>query len=176
MRNFAPSKISRYTVILLKLIACVYNVSLYEGYCILAFIHQLQIFYTNEQDSFMVTDSQLVQHIHYISWLFLCVVDCGPPVAPQRGSLESYTDTTEGSEVFYRCDPGLVPEGRMRAVCTRSGWSPNPSDLRCAGVFYIWEQFFHNCAREWGNYRLYLSTYTDSTCSIYKAGICTEFL
>ena len=43
-------------------------------------------------------------------------VDCGPPGAPQRGSLESYTNTTEGSEVFYSCNPGLVPEGRMRTV------------------------------------------------------------
>ena len=58
-------------------------------------------------------------------------VDCGHPVTPQNGSLESYTDTTYGSEVFYSCDPGLVPEGRMRAVCTRNGWSPNPADLNC---------------------------------------------
>ena len=70
-------------------------------------------------------------------------VDCGPPVAPRNGSLESYTNTTEGSEVFYTCNPGLVPDGRMRAVCTRNGWSPNPADLDCTeGVlqylhFYI---------------------------------------
>ena len=62
----------------------------------------------------------------------LFTVDCGPPAVPQRGSLENHTDTTEGSEVFYRCDPGLVPAGRMRAVCTRNGWSPNPADLRCS--------------------------------------------
>ena len=59
-------------------------------------------------------------------------VDCGPPVVPQRGSLESYTVTTEGSEVFYRCDQHLVPEGRMRAVCTGNGWTPNPADLSCS--------------------------------------------
>ena len=58
-------------------------------------------------------------------------VDCGPPGNPHNGSLESYTDTTEGSEVFYSCDPGLVPEGRMRAVCTEDGWSPNPAYLNC---------------------------------------------
>ena len=63
--------------------------------------------------------------------LFTTSVDCGQPGAPQRGSLESYTNTTEGSEVFYRCDPGLVPEGRMRAVCTRNGWSPNLAALNC---------------------------------------------
>ena len=62
----------------------------------------------------------------------LFTVNCGPPVAPQRGSLESYTNTTEGSEVFYSCNPGLVPEGWMRAVCTRNGWSPNPADLSCS--------------------------------------------
>ena len=58
-------------------------------------------------------------------------VDCGPPTAPQRGSLESYTNTAEGSEVLYRCDSGLVQEGRMRAVCTRNGWSPNPARVNC---------------------------------------------
>ena len=66
--------------------------------------------------------------------LFSCLlhaVDCGPPVAPQNGSLESYTVTTEGSEVFYSCNQGLVPERRMRAMCTRNGWSPTPADLNC---------------------------------------------
>ena len=58
-------------------------------------------------------------------------VDCGHPIAPRNGSLESYTDTTHGSEVFYSCDPSLVPDGRMRAVCTGNGWSPHPSDLNC---------------------------------------------
>ena len=63
-------------------------------------------------------------------------VDCGPPVASQNGSLENYTDTRNGSEVFYSCDPGLFPEGRMRTVCTLSGWSPNPADLNCTGKNY----------------------------------------
>ena len=60
-------------------------------------------------------------------------VQCGTPVAPQRGSLERYANTTEGAEVFYSCGHNLVPEGRMRAKCTKSGWSPNPADLSCAG-------------------------------------------
>ena len=62
----------------------------------------------------------------------LCAVDCGRPVAPRNGSLESYIDTTEGSEVFYSCNQHLVPEGRTRAVCTGNGWSPNPADLSCS--------------------------------------------
>ena len=59
-------------------------------------------------------------------------VDCGPPAVPLNGSLESYTDTTEGSEVFYSCDPGLVPEERMMSVCTVNGWSPNPGASTCS--------------------------------------------
>ena len=59
---------------------------------------------------------------NYNTCTYLFTVDCGAPDPPQRGSLESYTDTIEGSEVFYRCDPGLVPEGRMRTNCTRNGW------------------------------------------------------
>ena len=63
--------------------------------------------------------------------VYLLVVDCGPPVAPQNGSLESYTYTTVGSVAFYICDPGLVPEGKMRAMCTATGWSPDPAGLSC---------------------------------------------
>ena len=67
---------------------------------------------------------------------FTFSVNCDPPVSPQRGSLENYTNTTEGSEVFYSCDQGLVPEGRMRTVCTRNGWSPNPAELSCSVGMY----------------------------------------
>ena len=63
--------------------------------------------------------------------LFITSVDCGVPGDPQHGSLESYSGTTEGSEVFYSCNFLLVPEGTMRTVCTRNGWSPNPADLNC---------------------------------------------
>ena len=75
--------------------------------------------------SYSFQEGELVCSVVYLS------VDCGSPVAPQRGSLESYTGTTEGSEVFYSCAQHLVPEGRMRAVCTRNGWSPNPANLNC---------------------------------------------
>ena len=63
--------------------------------------------------------------------LFSPLADCGLPVAPRNGSLVNYTGTTHGSEVIYICDPGHVPEGRMRVVCTENGWSPNLDDLNC---------------------------------------------
>ena len=73
--------------------------------------------------------------IYIFSRKHLTSVDCGPPVVPRNGSLESYTNTSEASEVFYSCDQGLVPVGR-RTVCTRNGWSPNPADLCCAVGMY----------------------------------------
>ena len=63
--------------------------------------------------------------------MVISLVHCGSPVAPQHGSLENYTNTTEGAEIFYNCGQSWVPEGRTRAVCTRNGWSPNPADLSC---------------------------------------------
>ena len=77
------------------------------------------------------TIEDVINEFNEFTSLIIISVDCGLPVAPRNGSLESYTVTTEGSEVFYSCNPGLVPEGRMRAVCTNSGWSPNPADLSC---------------------------------------------
>ena len=62
---------------------------------------------------------------------YVFTVDCGPPGTPQRGST-NYTGTTEGSVVFYSCHQHLVPEERMRANCTRNGWSPlDPGRLSC---------------------------------------------
>jgi len=62
------------------------------------------------------------------------LIDCGSPPAPRNGSLESFTSTTEGSVVFYSCDPGLVPVGRMMSVCTGSGWNPDLPGLNCSEV------------------------------------------
>ena len=85
----------------------------------------------------MVWNFQRVAQIY----LLFCPpsVDCGPPTPPRNGSLENYTDSTEGSVVSYSCDPGLVPEGRMTALCTGNRWSPNPADLYCTlGMFGSW--------------------------------------
>ena len=36
--------------------------------------------------------------------------------------------------IFFRCEPGFNPAGRMRAVCGADGrWIPNPAEVRCTG-------------------------------------------
>ena len=45
-----------------------------------------------------------------------------------------YQDTTKGTEIFFKCNPGFVPAGRMRAVCAGDGrWIPDPATLVCSG-------------------------------------------
>ena len=60
------------------------------------------------------------------------VTGCGSPIAPDNGSIEAHQNTTEGAEIFFRCNPGFVPAGRMTAVCGADGrWNPDPAGLVC---------------------------------------------
>ena len=59
--------------------------------------------------------------------------DCGAPPPPVNGSVQPYTNTTEGSVVVFQCDPGFVPEGEMTAVCESDGqWVPYPGNVTCS--------------------------------------------
>ena len=70
----------------------------------------------------------------HIYWCIIPPVGCGRPVTPDNGSIEAHQNTTEGAEIFFRCDPGFVPAGRMRAVCGTDGrWNPDPATLVCTG-------------------------------------------
>ena len=42
----------------------------------------------------------------------------------------------EGAEIFFGCNPGFVPAGRMRAVCgADQRWNPDPGDHVCTCEF-----------------------------------------
>ena len=59
-------------------------------------------------------------------------VNCSDPTSPVDGTIDPYQNTTEGAEIFFRCDPGFIPAGRMRAVCGADGrWAPYPATLAC---------------------------------------------
>ena len=59
-------------------------------------------------------------------------VSCGQPLTHGNGSIETYQNTLEGAEIFFRCNPGFVPAGTMRAVCGADGrWNPNPAAFVC---------------------------------------------
>ena len=64
----------------------------------------------------------------------LITVNCGRPRPPANGFIEAYENTTEGVEIFFRCNAEFVPAQRVRAVCTSDGrWSPNPTAFECGG-------------------------------------------
>ena len=70
---------------------------------------------------------------------FLSTVDCSDPTVPINASIDPYQNTTEGAEVFYRCNPMFVPTGRMRAVCIADGrWTPDPADFVCICELKYW--------------------------------------
>ena len=53
-----------------------------------------------------------------------------------NGSIDPYQNTTEGAEVFFRCNPGFVPAGDMTAVCAANGsWTPDPAATMCTCEF-----------------------------------------
>ena len=77
-----------------------------------------------------------------ISANFLLPVNCEIPTVPGNGSIENIQSisTVGGAQIFFRCNPGFVPAGRMRATCVSPDgisvvgtWTPDPTDLVCNG-------------------------------------------
>ena len=65
-------------------------------------------------------------------------VSCEQPVTPCNGSIETYQNTTEGTEIFFRCNPGFIPAGRRTAVCGADGrWNTDPAGLVCTGEIFV---------------------------------------
>ena len=47
--------------------------------------------------------------------------------------MEPFCSTTVGSEIFYQCQTGVLPEERMTLLCGEDGrWNPDPQGL-CTG-------------------------------------------
>ena len=64
--------------------------------------------------------------------IFPSSVNCSDPTPPVDGSIEPYQNTTEGAEIFFRCNPGFASTGRMRAACGADRrWNPDPATLVC---------------------------------------------
>ena len=67
-----------------------------------------------------------------INLLPLHAANCSDSTVPINGSIEAYQNTSEGAEIFFSCNPGFVPAGRMRAVCGANGrWNPDPATFVC---------------------------------------------
>ena len=69
-------------------------------------------------------------------------VNCGTPRAPANGLIENIQSISMvgGAQIFFRCNPGFAPAGRMNATCVSPDgisvvgtWTPDPADLVCNG-------------------------------------------
>ena len=79
-------------------------------------------------------------------------VNCSDPTLPGNGYIKAYHNTTEGAEIFFRCSPGFVPAGRMRAICEENGrWNPDPSGFECT-CEYSHIGCIGKCFVAWSNY------------------------
>lgn len=59
-------------------------------------------------------------------------------MAPENGSLEDYTKTTENATVVFACDINFVPITRITSVCTNEAvWDPAPENHVCIGELSI---------------------------------------
>ena len=81
----------------------------------------------------IVTTKQSTFPVPSCTFSILSTVNCSDPTVPVNGSIVSaYQNTTEGAEIFFRCNPGLVPAGRRTATCGADGrWNPDPATLVC---------------------------------------------
>ena len=71
-------------------------------------------------------------HFTLLKHHFLPPVNCSDPIPPMNGSIHPYQNTTEGAEIFFRCNLMFVPAERMTAVCGADGrWNPDPATLVC---------------------------------------------
>ena len=86
----------------------------------------------------MVNDMWMIEEISHSANLITLAVSCGTPSFGIRMDVEPFTNTTVGSQVVYRCQSGLLPEGRRTSVCGEDGmWNPNPATLMCKGKTYV---------------------------------------
>ena len=61
-----------------------------------------------------------------------CLVNCSTPISANGVVIESYNSTTEGSMIYYRCKQDLLPNDRIRSVCSgNQKWIPDPTEHVC---------------------------------------------
>ena len=73
------------------------------------------------------------------------LVDCGQPEFPSNGVISNVSSTTEGANVTFQCEEGLLPSDSITlSTCNSTGqWTPSPADVQCLLAQGI--SIFGNC-------------------------------
>ena len=66
-------------------------------------------------------------------WLILLIVNCFDP-SPVAGVIFSpFSDTTEGANISFNCEPDLESQREDVSVCSSNGsWVPDPAHRVCS--------------------------------------------
>ena len=59
--------------------------------------------------------------------MFMFTANCGTPVSPQNGYINSYVSTIEGAKVNITCLNGLEEWNEMITCDDEGNWMPNPT-------------------------------------------------
>ncbi len=63
------------------------------------------------------------------------LVNCGVPMLPVNGTVDTPDHTREGASVDYRCDDGFHPSANFFSTCESSAlWTPPPENHSCTFV------------------------------------------
>ncbi len=63
----------------------------------------------------------------------LLIVNCSDPSPVSGVTFSTFSDTTEGANISFNCEPGLGPQMEDVSVCSSNGlWVPNPAHRICS--------------------------------------------
>ena len=82
-------------------------------------------------------EKQHMNDNHSCNSVYTPSVNCGAPSFSTGVTVETFSNTTVGSEIVYQCQSGFLPEGGVTSVCRGDGmWNPDPATLLCEGKLY----------------------------------------
>ncbi len=60
-------------------------------------------------------------------------MNCFDPSPVAEVAFSPFSDTTEGANISFNCEPGLVPQREDESVCSSNGaWVPDPAHRMCS--------------------------------------------
>ena len=82
----------------------------------------------------------------FVIMICLLIVNCYDPSPVAGVTFSPFSDTSEGANISFNCEPGLEPQMEDVSECSSNGsWVPNPVHRICSTLTrnhdrYFWEE------------------------------------
>ncbi len=84
-------------------------------------------------DVLSVNIGKFIAPIKIFTYLNNTVVNCSDPSPAAGVTFSPFSDTIEGANISFNCEPGLEPQRDDMSVCSSNGsWVPNPAHIICS--------------------------------------------